>query len=85
MHPSTFESFPVLLELNQFKSHIGKEALEFRMSSLSFELLIASERTLPAGLGSFLCNVKDGVLAISSMGKVHSMELSPNVGAFGFR
>ena len=71
------------------------------MNSLSFDIVKESEETLLAGLGleihcrfseydpgiayTFLCSVQADVLVVSSTRRCHSMDLSPNVGAFGFR
>ena len=80
---------------------IWSEAPESPMRSLPLEVLIWCEETLLAGLGlknlcrfsdyapkisyTFMCNVQTDVLAMSSMRKVHSIDLPSSVGAFGFR
>ena len=50
--PSTFESFPFLLESKHFySSHEVKLPSPQSISSLSFDVVLESEETLLAGLG----------------------------------
>ena len=95
-----FESFPVLLESNLFYSSYEVK-LPSPQWVLSLEVVTESEDTLlaelclknlgwlseyePGIVYTFLCTIHAEFLAQSSMRKVHSIDLSSNVGAFGFR
>ena len=96
MDPLIFESFLPSPEPNQFYSSyevklqspqwvfIGGE--ETLLAGLGLKNLCWFSEYEPGILYTCLCNVQtDFLLAISFMRKVYSKDLSPNVGAFGFR